>query len=303
MGCGASKKPATPEEQQEICKQMAKEMMIICIGPALEKAENIKIKLPSDFDKMKKADEKLRSLANDLRNGKGEEGEKKEEEKGGMLGSMMGMAKKAVDAVQEGGAAAAATALDGVASGLEKAINGIEEPMTDIGKDIVKEKKEELREVLAAHIRNAKVEEAVALCGGPPDRLPNAISTYLLQQAAHSIATELLSVVKGYIDQHKAIKLWDEAINQYNGAVAKVQSVGLSEKLNLEGIKLDIKEHICVETILCFAQIMAETEEMMRGDPNKAFGLCKFHPGVFWKVFQKEKLLVSDYKLITSGNR
>jgi len=295
MGICASE-PATPEEQQGICKAMAKEMMLISVNPALGRCDQIKVTMPPAFDQMGKASADLKKMAEESKN-KPEASQAEAEELWRVNGGIMGMLGIPHRFVTAGVESAANLAMDGVSAGLvaaadvlDKASKEIEGPMSTIGKDICAAKKEEISKVLCKYIVESKIEGAVELCKGPPD---TAISDYLVGQASKHITTQLMGVVGEVIDGHQAIEAWRAAIYQYNAAIEQVGKLKMGWKMGY--IVFDINKYICEQTVLGLAKEMGKDEAEVRKNPTDK---ANNHKVIFFKVFNGDQLTKSDYKTV-----
>lgn len=321
MGSGVFKPAlASPEEREFICNHMAKEMMTVSIPPALVRAKTtIEIKLPPDFDRMKKAIAELRQSSANLKSSGGDEqpaaeeqpaqtdatdggGEQETEQKqsggggfGGMLAAGLSKAKEAagavVDKVSSVASTGIASGLDAVADLLDDKLAKVEEPMSKIGQNLVENREEQIKKVLSNCIVGTKVENASELCKGPN----TALSDFFIAKSATSIARQLEAVVADYIKEHAAIKAWEAAINQYNSAIEKILALHptISQTLALKGISLNIQEYVCEQTVRGMAVRMGEEEVKIREDP---FGKCANHMETFSKVFKQQPLNRNDYK-------
>merc|ERR1719341_2802798 len=116
-------------------------MLTICIDPALNQVDKIKVPLPSDFNNVKKAVDQLKDMAARAGADKadGEAEKAPEEAKTGGMGGLMNMASQiasqAADAVADAAAAGKSAGLNAIASSLEKSIAAFEEPMAKIAKE------------------------------------------------------------------------------------------------------------------------------------------------------------------------
>jgi len=209
----------------------------------------------------------------------------------GMLNSAADMVQKGMEKVAEVGAGVTSAGLLAAADVLDKAIAAVEDPMADVGKDVVTSKKEAVSKVFSNHIVSAAVDKAEEKCKGPS----NAITDYLINKASGHIVSQLLTEVDAALTDHKGIVAWGKAIEQYNKAVEKIASFKLPTKVELKPIELNIKQYICEKTVESLATMMAEEEAKNRAEPE---GKASNHPSVFIKVFKGEKLTYGDYKTV-----
>jgi len=315
-----SAKPATPEEKQEICKVMAKDMADMCVEEAMNDPAQMSIKAPPDLDTIREASQSLKDLAEEVKakvaelTADGEE-EPAEPASGGMLGGMMNMLGQAADVVQDGlgvvanlGAKGIAGGLVKMAEGLDATIAGVEEPMTTIGKDIAAAKKTEITDLVKQYIKGGQVPKAEELCmTGDND----AITKSLILAASDDISGKLKDPVEDAIKEHTAIKAWDACIENYNAMCTKLGEMKDSIKAKVESEKLDdfcpspmefdIKVYICQQTALEVGRLMGVAEARRRAAPQNMGS----YPDIFLKVFrtdkteERDKLMDFDYKEVT----
>lgn len=314
MGNCGSSKPATVEEKQEICKVCAKDMLNLCIDDALASPDKIKVAAPPALDQIREASAALKSAAADAAaRAEGEE-EEEEPESGGMFGSLgglagglvgkvLGAASDAISFAADMGAKAISKALSKSAELLDKAIEQVEEPMTDIGQEIVTEKKAELSTGLKEYVRDAPVPNAEQLCMSNDS---DAITKFMMQgEAAKQVADKLKTVVEGKLGEHKVIKAWDECIGLYNKLCGEVEKLDLGDSVKLPPIELDLQMYICEQCGSQLGTLMGTAEGTHRASPaNKGS-----FPDIFEKVFktgertEKDELLLSDYKAVTKDQQ
>mmetsp|Transcript_50264 Transcript_50264/g.141294 ORF Transcript_50264/g.141294 Transcript_50264/m.141294 type:complete len:297 (+) Transcript_50264:113-1003(+) len=287
MGCGGSRE-ATPEERQFICTQMAKEMMLLCVHPALEKANTVKLAAPPDFDALKSGAASLRSA---VPAGDGAVEAKGSGESSGLAG-MMQSGLKMVSSVASQGAAAV---LGTFAGGLDSAVGQVEAPFSQVAAGVVADKKDTIADVLCAHIVEAEVPDASKMCAEGD----GAITKHLITAASESMAFQLEPKVAESIQQQPGLKAWNGAIEKYNAAAEKVQALkesgGLPDLGLMKPIKLDIAKYICEQTMTAIGGLMAAEEAAIRQSPE---GKAKYCPDVFVKVFKGQALTSDDYKAV-----
>jgi hypothetical protein len=314
-------KPATDEEKQEICKVCAKDMANMSIDEALNDASTMKIDAPPALDAIKQASQNLKDLAKEIRDkglelGAGDDEEEAEAPAaGGVMGSVMGMFSKAAEVAADVAGKAGEYSLRGVAKGIRKSaegldevIKGVEEPMTRIGEDIARAKKDEIIGVIKEYIKGGQVPKAEELCmKGEPD----AISKSLITAAAPDVATKLKVPVEAAMQESGTIKAWDACIDTYNAMCDQLAQMKDTLKEHLESemldsmvpgkIELDLNAYICEKVALEVGRLMGLVEARKRDAPQN---LGSF-PDIFLKVFRKDKvegrddLMDKDFKEVT----
>jgi len=296
MGCTGSK-PATPEECEVICAHMGKVMLTICIDPALNQVDKIKVPLPSDFDNVKKAVDQLKDMAARAGADKadGEAEKAPEEAKTGGMGGLMNkasqIASQAADAVAGAAAAGTSAGLNAIASSLEKSIAAFEEPMAKIAKDVIAAKREDIVRILKAHINDTKFScDAVSLCKGPA----NALSEDMIVKGAPDMGKQFVNSVDEFLTQSAVVHAWNKMIGVYNDAVNVGKQVA-GDKLPLKGIQLNIKEYIEENIFVGIGKEIGEIEAEIRAKPeNQAVS----NPMVFAAVFRGVVLTAADHKAV-----
>lgn len=279
--------------------ESAKQMMLLCVPPALEKSEEIKVTPPKELNNLRESAESLRNQAN-LAREKTQAGDGEgEEKKGGIMGAITGVVEKGNELFGKGVGAV----LDAAAKSLDSAVNTVEEPMTKIGQDIVNAKKGEIKNVFDYVIGQLSLTEegkpdlATELVRGQPPHGPEeykaasgSVSRYLVQSSATKLAAQLGPVVQPEIDKHAAVKAWDKAIESYNLASAKLEENKLPAFAKIE---LNINEHIINQVIDQLAVLMGKEEAAIR---ENAVGKSQRCPQTFAAVFSGEKLTEVHFK-------
>jgi len=316
MGCSGSK-PATDEERQEICKFVAKDLLLICVDDALKDPDKVKILAPSDsLQKIKEACVNIREAAAKLVE-KGEEEGEEENSSGGMFGGMLGgLLDKAQDLVEEGmdkaselGCLGTSKAMNGLASGMEASVAKVETPFSTIGQELITAKKADIIQVLKETIKadSTPVDNAAKLCLDPDQ--PNAIANNLLSQGDvwKGVVDKLLPISNAAVDKHNAVEAWDNVIISYNKACDQIAKMLESMKAKVpalesfEGpsrIELDIKKYICEEAAKEIGRLMGEGEASRRQTPERLGQV----PDTFLKVFMKEKNSEGKEDLLSTGD-
>mmetsp|Transcript_62810 Transcript_62810/g.182199 ORF Transcript_62810/g.182199 Transcript_62810/m.182199 type:complete len:285 (-) Transcript_62810:454-1308(-) len=275
MGCATSTE-ITPEQEQHICKVMVKEMMLICVDPALNTPEQIRIPAPGQFDMLKNAAVKLRRSATEAA------APVSTAEGGGIVAAM----KSGFSTMSGAAGQGAAAVLGKLADAFDAAVAKVEAPFSTIAADVVAEKKEDIADVLCTHIIVAEVPDAAILCRAKPGE----VSDFLIGQAARSIATQVRPRIEQAIQAHAGLKAWNAVIESYNAACAKLPALNM-------GVTVDISDYICEQTVIAIGRRMAEEEIAIRSssDPAAKAQTC---PDVFRKVFRGEPLVYKDRKTV-----
>jgi len=290
MGCGASAAPPRvldQNEMREMCDVGAREMEILCVTQAMGKPETLIVKPPDCVNKHRANAQKLRDAAEyaltaitEITSGDMGERVAGAVAKGGMLGKVFGMAGQAVDkAAEMSGAAAGAavsSSLNLMSQGLDKAIDAIQKPFTDVGKDLVNTKYNDILKVYADFINNYKFADSLALCRGAepfgPDEYNacagDAISSSLTAASVQDLAKLMLPIVQTEIDKHAITKAWDLVIDSTNAAYDFIRQYAVLENFGLEKTDLDINIYIVTETILGLGELMGKEEAAIRVNPQ-----------------------------------
>lgn len=318
MGCGASlARECTPEEKGTLCAAMGKDMMLLCIGPALENCGQIIVPAPPEVARLREDVANLRKNASDMKQQMADTKNAEAPKTGdggsqGMLGSMMAkgaaMVEKATDAVVGGAVATVEFTLNGLADQLEKVVNTVEEPFTKVGKEIVAEKKDKIKSVFEYYIANMPLKDsgvAVSLIRGDESEgsygnIQDALTDHLCRKSAKNLVAQLLPVCEEAIKQHTVTKCWDSVIENYNSVSKKIASFDFAEKngLTLKPIELDIKDYIVSQCLEQIALLMAKEEAQRRKEPAKS-GRTRT-PVTFDTVFSEEVLNETLYNRYTN---
>merc|ERR1719188_221799 len=183
---------------------------------------------------------------------------------------MIGAAANAVDKAAEVAGAAAGTAinaaLSATADGMDAAVDAIQKPFTEVGRDIVKAKEKEIVDIFVVYINNYEFPKAFDLVHGADT---GAISTCLTVAMVQPLAKQLLPIVQAEIDNHAVTKAWDLAIEQTNEMIKLMQDKvpDLMDKYGPKPIKLDINIWIVTKVIEEIARLMREKEAEVRKAP------------------------------------
>jgi len=323
MGCGQSK-PATDEEKQAICKSVAKEMLVVfCLEDALKDPSQIQVAAPDFIGKLAEGAAQFRAFAEKVAELGGEDEEEAEEEapaeepaSGGMFGAIGGM----FAAAKEGGAAgllnhakeqamkfgtkAAVTALNGIADGLEGAVDGVEEPMSHIGQEVCTKDRDIVAQAVKDYVKTADIGNACALCW---EKENDAITKTVIGEGQEHFSLKLKEVIAPHMKEFPVVARADAALDNFNKGLEKIQQAkDMLEKKGMdipdavvpEPIDFDLDLYICQQTAAELCRLMAEAEQKHRDAPEDSASdqLKK----VFKKDFDPEVdfLTQSDYKQV-----
>jgi len=283
------------DQKTTLCAVMGKEMMHLCVDPALGKFEQIKVPAPPEIARLREDVAQFRQSAKDVKKQiteAGSAGPKAEEsgEKQGMLAAMASKAQAAVEKVVETGAGVVAggaeAALNGVADSLEKVVNTIEEPFMKVGKEVVEAKKDKINAVFKAYIGNLPLAAsgmAVKLVRGEEPTAeatrdeqyakvpPDALTDYLCRKSAKNLVAQLMPVCEEEIKNHMITKTWNQSITTFNGLCDKIAAIDFAKEnnLTLKPIELDINDYIVSQCVEQIALLMAKEEAEIRKKPNQ----------------------------------
>jgi len=289
MGCGASlAKEATAEQKATLCAVTGKEMMHLSMHLALENCDEIKVPAPPEVARLRDDVASFRQGAIDAKQqitdaGSAAVPKVDDSTKQGMFGGMLAkgaeMAGKAAEVVAGGAAAATEAALNEMASQLEKVVNAVEDPFMKVGKDIVAEKKDKIKNVFQLHIGNLTLaSSALSLVRGDEPHGPeeyakvpgDALTDFLCRKSAKNLVAQLMPVCEEAIKQHTVTKTWDKVIENYNSLSGKIATIDFAKKhdLTLKPIELDINNYIVSQCVEQIALLMAKEEAKIRAKPD-----------------------------------
>lgn len=309
MGCGASAAPpreCADAEKKELCDVHGKQMLSLCVPPALEKLDEIKVVPPKELNNLRESAESLRKQADSAREQTAAKDDEPKTAVGGIAGSIIGAVANVGEKANELFGKGLGVVLDEAAKSLDAAVDTVEKPMTEIGKDIVEAKKAEVEKVFKYVIGTLSFDGepggAVALVrGAAPHGRPeyeaiqgSPLSDFFVSQCAQKLAAQLRPEIQEEIDKHTAVKAWDKAIEAYNFASGKLEEAKLPSFAKIE---LDINEHIIDQIVSQLAVLIGKTETVIRhrsGDVK----VCKpvQSPTTFAAVFSGERLTEAVYK-------
>jgi len=320
MGCGASagtapKKDCTDEQRRELCAENGRRMLQLCVPLALEKSSEIKVKVPEQLKGFKASATTLRDHAAKLRDQKKDETNDGGAEKSGgtsgiggfmdkMTNAIGNVAEKVGDAVGKGVGAA----LDEAANQIDAAVGKVEGPMSEVGKDIVGQKKAEIAkvyaEVIPAVCKDADV--PISLVRGQPpygkaeyDAVPgSALSDQLTKKARDKLAEQLEDVVKPAAEAHDALKAFATLMQVHDDAVAASKMMTPSGSTPLEDVKFDLCKHVIQEVISELGDLMGKEETAIRKVPEgklKGKEEVGEDPVIFATVFSGQQLTAETW--------
>jgi len=281
MGCGASAKgpprALDDAEKQRVCNIACKEMETITAKYAISQFDKIIVVPPEEVNQFRDnakrcraAGEEMKAKINEVAGDGNAAAVGEKVASGGFMGNMIGMAASAVDKVAEvtGDAAGKALnlALSTAADGMDAAVDAIEKPFTEVGRDIVKAKEKEIVDIFVKYINGFDFPNAFSLVRG---KQTDAISTTMTVAMVQPLAKELLPIVQAEIDKHAVTKAWDLAIEKTNEMIKMMQEKvpDLMDKYGPKPIKLDINIHIVTKVIEQIAVLMGTKETEVRRDP------------------------------------
>merc|ERR1719188_2142414 len=183
-----------------------------------------------------------------------------------MIGAAANAVDKAAEVAGDAVGKAINLALSTAADGMDAAVDAIEKPFTEVGRDIVKAKEEEIVKIFVAYINGYNFPKAFDLVRGDD---PAAISTNLTVAMVKPLAQQLLPIVQTEINNHAVTKAWDLAIEKTNELIKTMQDKApdLMEKYGPKPIVLDINIHIVTKVIEQIAGLMGTKETEVRKDP------------------------------------
>jgi hypothetical protein len=226
-----------------------------------------------------------------------------ETENKGMMGQMIGFMAKAADGVAEltgkGAGMILSTSLNGMAAAMDAAVAKVEKPFSEVGRDIVSKKQNELVEIYAQYINQYDHPDPISLVRGvdpyedaqykavPPD----SISKALTEAARAELAEKMLPIVQPAIDDHAITKAWDLLIENVNKAHAKISQYAQLSEYGITPISLDINTYIVNETITVLGEQMGKVEGVTR-ENSSGKSRC---PETFGAVFSGTPLMDTHY--------
>jgi len=277
--CCKQARDLTPEEADELCKIGVQEMALICAIHASSQFDEFKIEPPlsQDFDDNEKrcrhAGAAVAEMVGQITDADVAGDVGKKVASGGMMGSLIGemaaAADKAIDVAAAAGGGALKLAFDTMADAILKAKEELAKPFTEVGRDILKAKDKEVKEVLCNYINKYPFPTPFMLCRDPLLG-SKRISQVLVVSAVRDLAPPLLSVVQEEINKHAVTKAWDMAIEKTNAFINLLQEKApdLMERYGPTPIKLDINNYIVTKVIEKILELMAEKEVAVRASPS-----------------------------------
>mmetsp|Transcript_41412 Transcript_41412/g.72727 ORF Transcript_41412/g.72727 Transcript_41412/m.72727 type:complete len:330 (-) Transcript_41412:86-1075(-) len=324
MGCGASvDRAVNAEEMENLCAACAKEMMYMCLGPALENSASIKVPAPGEVQTLKQNVADLKAAAEKLRTKEEKteapKAEAKEEPKdvagkamafaSGMVSAAAGAAKTGADAVAGAAAGVTAKGIDLMAESLQQLVTAIESPFESVGSDIVQAKKDKIDQVFRYQAGNVALKQqgdAVLVVRGeaPYDQIkydavkPNAVTEKLVDKCAKNLSAQMLTDCAEEIKNHAVTKVWQGSIDKYNdlsSQVAAIDFLSTTCGIKLVKIEFNLPEHIVNSIIDQLAGLMADQEKELR---KESVGKSKNYPEAFPIVFSGVPLTLKTYKMV-----
>jgi hypothetical protein len=203
----------------------------------------------------------------------------------GMIGGLAGSAIAGATAVAGGAADLAASgtgivaekAIQAVAAGMHKAIEALDQPFKDVGKDILGLKE---NEIIACYCKiiddSVKITDAAKCVRGELPRgqkeynecKPTACVDTMQAVCQKEILEGLRGVVQEEINKHLVTRMWDGLIENYNAANAKLKEYPALAGFVGEPFKLDINEYIIGEVASQFHGLMQRKEGEIRKAPG-----------------------------------
>jgi hypothetical protein len=301
MGCGCGVLKISEGQKEEMFTAGVKEMMKLALVNGYIRAKDpetgLNVKAPGE--PMKKA----RSFAEKMHEASAVAREKCEEtvesgtdkvnelaeagadaaaKAGGMLGGLLGkaaagaadLAGKAANVAASGAGLLAEKVIKGAALAMDEAINAIDKPFADVGKDIFKAKEAEIVALYVELIKECRIPNAVSVARGNEPWGPAeyaACSQTRCVDTFHNCCKEktlegLRAIVQDEINKHFVTKAWDTVIEKFNECNAKLREYKALEGYLMDDIKLDINEYIIAEVDKQFLEMMQSVEKQIR--PN-----------------------------------
>jgi len=321
MGCSGS--VCSAEQEVELCCDMGKQMLKLCVSAALEKTSEIRVEPPKEINQLRQVATQLRdanakgkapeaapaeapaeapAASNEVFDNNAAPAAAEAPKSGGGLMGFVSAGASALTKVAEAGSSVLAQGIDKalnvMADQLDNAVAAIEKPLSNIGQSLAEQKKSEIEAVFASQIQalDLKTEmTAVTLVRGSEpygeaeyQAVPgDSLSQFLLTKARSGLEAEMATAVGEAIKANGAMQAWGTAIGKYNAAVAKLEAMGLKA----QPIKLDLQQYIVAQTVTSIGTAMGKAETEIRKAPQ---GKSDF-PVTFAKVFSGTKFSPSVY--------
>lgn len=311
-GCCGGVAKCSDAQRNEMFTVGVKEMLKMCLVDGYLNREQIAVLAPGEAmeklrafaEKVNKASEVARDTCEDAMEGatdKANELADKAKEaagSGGMFGKLAGsaiagatdLAGKAANAAASGAGLAAEKALQLLYTALKAAIDAIDQPFKDVGKDIFRIKEKEIITCYLKVIEDCRINDAVKCVRGSAPYgadeykacKPSACCDLLQSVCEKEIIAGLRGVVQEEINKHAGTKAWDLAIEKYNECNAKLKEYSFLKDYVGEPFKLDINEYIIESCAGEFHRLMCEREAEIRKAPE---GKSKEMPRMFHHLF------------------
>jgi len=315
MGCGASSipKPVTAEMCEQMCKDAAKDMEIICVNATFAAPDKIKIAPPPCVQEMRENVKKMRAQADEYeKNGKAAAAAPAPVADAGGMAGMLGKMSAVADKVQDAAGAAASTVagkgLGVLADALDKAVAAVEAPFDTIGKDVCTASKDEMVKVFVDFINKYGFPEAMKVvrgqnAGGIEMKAPygdkeynavagDSISKSLIGLAETEILALLSPITTKAVLAHDVTSTWTTAIQAYNATFDALAPLVDMEKAQIGRITASLEDQTTKAIYTKIGEMMMETEKATR--LNSA-GQKVPKPLVFAKIFSGTPLTILDY--------
>mmetsp|Transcript_50343 Transcript_50343/g.150444 ORF Transcript_50343/g.150444 Transcript_50343/m.150444 type:complete len:309 (-) Transcript_50343:45-971(-) len=298
MGCIQGAPECTPEQKEELCRSMGREMLLLCSRAALENTDSITVTPPKEINQLRERAADLRQKAEKAKEGKpveepaGEPTNKTTAEAPRTGGGMAGLLHAGVAAATAVKDQVVGKALEKIADQLEKTVDSIQAPLTNLGKNLVEQQREAIQEALDGQIGGLEWRNAVDLVrGSAPHHAAeykaakgDALSLYFMEHRRVDLEKAIAPLGEDIIKKgHTSMQAWDAAIGHYNTAVSKMAELSMWAP---QPIELDLGKCVVAQTVASIAAAMGEKEKQFRTD-SAGKSSC---PVTFGNVFSEAKL-------------
>lgn len=283
MGCIGSK-PASPSEQNEMCKEACKSVMTTIVPQALASGSQVTITAPEkELASIRKMATDLRAAATEAKTKMAEAGHTATGKvgsiaasTGGAVGSLLTKAVNAVDSVVDKTAAIAGGglehALTALADGLDNQLKSLDDKFATIGKEILENKKENITAVYSEQITACSFDQAPSLCQGQGS---DAITAAFHVQMRQALAEKMSPIVKEAAASGLAAA-WNSAVDKVNSANEKLGSTEWGAKYKQAPITLDFNKFVADQMVTKLETVLSQKERDLRSSPpdNKLLSVC-----------------------------
>jgi len=191
--------------------------------------------------------------------------------------------------------------LTGLGAALDFAIEAIDKPFADVGKDIFNDKKDAIIECYCTIIDGEKFKitdpqntvRGKAPWGEAEYKACDTSNCVRLMQnlCLAEQKTEMLKIVQDRINEHIVTRVWNDLIKAYEKCIEALNKITtqyeILKGLEREPFKLDLGEYIVHQTIVEFYKLMMDQEAEIRKEPSK---------------FAKKTKMPEVFPLLFSGN-